>query len=108
MPRVRACGMIAAHHTCALGGDPLCGDRLMRMVYLDESGISTREPYLVVAGAIVHADKQWKALEKYLHHMRDDVIPPNLRKDCVFHATDLYHGTKKFHRDQWPQEYRWK
>jgi hypothetical protein len=33
------------------------------MVYVDESGISAGEPYLVVAGAIVHADRQWKALE---------------------------------------------
>ena len=80
----------------------------MRMVYLDESGISANEPYLVVAGIVVHADKQWKALERYLHDMRDALIPVADRKDYIFHATDLFHGTKKFHRDRWPKEERWK
>ena len=97
---------MSAIRPLSLGGGPLHGDRFVRMVYLDESGISTGEPYLVVSGTIIHADKQWKAVEKYLHDMRDELTPPNLRKDCIFHATDLFHGTKKFHRDRWPKERR--
>jgi Protein of unknown function (DUF3800) len=86
----------------------LLGDQLMRMVYVDESGISAGEPYLVVAGAIVHADRQWKALEKHLHAMRDDLLPRDQRRDACFHATELFSGTKKFLRDAWPKERRWK
>jgi hypothetical protein len=78
------------------------------MIYLDESGISVAEPFLVVAGAVIHADKQWKAIEKYLHDMAEDLIPPDMRGGFFFHATELYSGGKRFNRDRWPKETRWK
>jgi len=92
----------------ALGGGILNGGNLVRMIYLDESGVSDDEPYLVVAGAIIHADKQWKMIEKYLHNMVEALIPSEMRPDFCFHATELYSGTKRFHRDRWPKEARWK
>jgi hypothetical protein len=82
----------------------------LRFVYLDESGISNpqHEPYVVVAGPIVHADKQWIALERYLNDMADDVVPPEKRDGFVFHATELFSGGANFPRDAWPREDRWK
>ena len=82
----------------------------MRLVYLDEAGISNpqQEPYLVVAGIIVHADEQWYALEQYLRDMVTDFIPPSLRAGFTFHANQLFAGGGKiFDRDVWPKETRW-
>ena len=41
------------------------GDDLVRLIYLDEAGISNpaHEPFLVVAGILIHGDKQWKLIE---------------------------------------------
>src|SRR6266849_3413019 len=91
-----------------LGGGPLLGDNLVRMIYLDESGISATEPYVVVAGVIIHADKQWKGLEKYLLDMVDELIPPAMRDNFYFHATELFSGGKRFDRNSWPKEKRWR
>lgn len=86
------------------------GDRLMRMVYLDEAGISNpqHEPYVVVAGPLIHADKTWKAVEEHLDAMADRYAPPDKRDEFVFHATDLFSGGKFFPRDKWEREARWK
>jgi hypothetical protein len=82
----------------------------MRMVYLDEAGISNpaHEPHVVVGGILIHADRQWKAVERRLSEMADRHIPSNQREGFVFHAKDLFHGSKAFQRDQWPREKRWK
>jgi hypothetical protein len=37
----------------------------MRFIHLDEAGTSRHEPYVVVAGVVSHADKQWNALNTY-------------------------------------------
>ena len=46
-------------------GSPLAGRRLVRVVYLDESGTSRREPLAVVAGVIVDGDQQMIAVEEH-------------------------------------------
>jgi len=45
---------------CSLSGVRLEGDRLVRLVYIDESGISNvrDDPFVIVAGIIVDADKK--------------------------------------------------
>lgn len=93
----------------ALGGGALDGDRLVRFVYLDESGIGNakQERFVVTAGVMVHADVQWKPLEEFLQALVEEVIRPEDRHDFYFHATDLFHGTKKTHRDIYPKELRW-
>lgn len=93
----------------ALGGGALQGERLVRFVYLDESGIGKIEhdPFVVTAGVIVHADKQWKALEQSLHDLADRMIRPEDRQGFYFHATDLFHGTKKTSREHYSKETRW-
>src|SRR5271165_2769228 len=100
--------MSAQHRPLSLSGTPLSGDRLVRMCYLDESGVSDDEPHLVVAGAIIHADRQRKAIEQHLRDLRDKYIPSGLPKNRIFHATDLFHGAKNFPRENWPQELRWR
>jgi hypothetical protein len=81
----------------------------MRMVYLDEAGISNpaHEPHVVVAGVIIHADRQWKAVELHLNDMADRYVPGDRRAGFVFHAKDLFHGSGAFPRNQWSREKRW-
>lgn len=78
----------------ALGGDELSGDKLVRFVYLDESGTGDpgREPWVVVSAVMVHADYQLRLVEKYLSDMADDYIRPEHRLGFVFHAADMLGG----------------
>jgi len=85
---------------------PLRGDKIVRLVYLDEAGIFNPkdEPFLVIAGIAVNADRQFKEVESYLDGLlHKHVSEPD---GIVFHAMELWHGTKQFHRDHWPLEKR--
>lgn len=92
----------------ALGGGELKGNKLVRFAYLDESGTGdpAKEPYVVVAGVLVHADKQWKALERYISDMADDFALPDDRPGFVFHASELINGGKIVTREKYPLEKR--
>lgn len=82
----------------------------MRFAYLDESGIgdAKAEPFVVVAGVIVHADRQIKAIENYLQDMISDYVHPHLQKFTTFHAKELFSGGKTFTRQIYTAELRWK
>jgi hypothetical protein len=75
----------------------------MRVAYLDEAGVGNvdAEPFTVVAGVIVSTALQWRTAQRWLH----DIVKRNIRKDeqqgFVFHATDLFHGTKATHRNRY-------
>src|ERR1700722_12597625 len=92
-------------------GVPLEGDRLVRVTYMDESGLAKREPILVEAGIIVHGDDQVVPVEQYLESLVEKHIPADQRAAFFFHATDIYGGGDKnciFHdKDEWPDERRW-
>lgn len=92
----------------AFGGLPLRGNKIMRLVYLDEAGISNpaHEPFLVVAGVAVNADKQFKEIEGYLDGLAKKHIPDEKRGGFAFHAMELFHGTKNFNRTTWEFEKR--
>jgi Protein of unknown function (DUF3800) len=93
----------------SLSGVRLAGRNLARLVYLDESGLSRDEPYLVVASVIVHADNQLGPLEDCLRGIIDDHVPENLRDGFVLHAADLFSGNKKeLPPEIWDQEIRWR
>ena len=79
------------------------------MAYLDEAGISNpgQEPFTVVAGVVFNADQQWLAIDQKLSVMGDRYAPRDQRHDFVFHAAELFHGTKRFHRNNWTKEKRW-
>lgn len=93
----------------ALGGGPLVGDRLMRFAYLDESGVANpkHERWVVVAGPIIDADRQWRRIETRLSDLADEYAPPEARDGFVFHATELWSGGKTLLRDVYPSERRW-
>jgi hypothetical protein len=47
----------------------------MRLIYLDEAGVSKHEPIAVVAGAIINADRSLIAIEDYLDSLIEKHIP---------------------------------
>ena len=52
----------------SLSGTPLSGDKVMRLVFMDEAGISNpeQEPFVTVSGVIVDADRLLIAIERHL------------------------------------------
>lgn len=94
-----------------LGGGLLQGGKLVRIAYLDEAGLSNplQEPYLVVAGIILHADEHWRPLEEHLRSIGTRYLPDERKP--LFHAKDIFHGTGLFDRvkwpDRWPRARRW-
>lgn len=98
------------HRLSGFGGtDLLAGSKLVRLTYLDEGGISKREPSVVVAGVIVHGDLQLARVEEHLIGLRDKHIPESDRANFVFHSTDIWSGGKYFKdRNVWPLERRLK
>ncbi len=81
----------------------------MRFAYLDESGVANprQEPWLVVAGVIVDADRQWRGIEARLSALADEYAPPQAREGFVFHASELWSGGKALVRDVYPAHRRW-
>lgn len=89
----------------SLSGVPVdLRNRRVRLVYLDEAGISNpnQEPFLVVAGVILNADQDWQALDRHLKSLMRKWLPNEMRRTGIFHAKDIWHGAKEFRRDQWP------
>lgn len=88
----------------AFGGMSLLeGNRLVRWAYLDESGISAKEPIAVVSGVLVEPDRQLIAIEEHLDGLKEKYIPPEARNDFWFHAKELWDGSGFFaDRERWP------
>jgi hypothetical protein len=80
----------------------------VRFVFLDEGGISQHEPFVVVAGVIVHGDEQLIPLEKELDRLIRKHIPPEQQPGFVFHAKDIWSGIGKIFgdRDKWTLDRR--
>lgn len=66
----------------------------MRLVYMDEAGISNRdhEPFVIVAGAIIDADKKLVAVERHIESLIKRHIPDAKQAGFVFHAKELFNG----------------
>lgn len=92
----------------AFDGSLLRGNRLVRLIYLDEAGVSNpkHEPFLVVAGVAVDADRQFKAIEAHLDALAEKHVPNRNKGYFAFHAMELLHGTKNFDRRNWPLQKR--
>jgi hypothetical protein len=91
----------------SLSGHPLEGDRIVRLVYMDEAGLSNpkHEPVLAVAGVIVDADRKLIAVERHIEKLAARWIPDEQRQGFVFHATELFNGGGKVfrrHDPDWP------
>ncbi len=89
----------------SISGHPLKGDRIVRLVYLDEAGIANaaHEPFVVVAGVIVNPDNTARELENQLRGIARKYVPDPYYADAlIFHTTEIWHGTKSFDRKTWP------
>ena len=78
----------------------------MRLVYLDESGISDNEPFTVVAGIIINADEQGKSVAEYLNSLLLEYVPVEHHVGFAFHAKDVFHGSNIFNPKEYPPERR--
>jgi hypothetical protein len=92
----------------SFGGGILEGNKLVRIAYLDEAGISNpaHEPWIVVGGIILHADEHWRPLEEHFRALARRYLPNDPKP--LFHAQEIFHGTGKFDRNsnQWPRNRR--
>src|SRR4030095_16588956 len=77
-------------------GIPLSGNKIVRTIYLDESGTSANNPIALVCGVIIDADRQWLKVETHLNALIAEYEPENGR----FHATELFHGKCGRNRDE--------
>lgn len=85
-------------------GAPLEGDQPVRYVFIDEAGISANEPVRIVAGIIVHADKQCAPTEAAVNDALQ-LIPEHHRAACpVFTAKKIW-GDETL-RENWSLEDR--
>ncbi len=82
----------------SFSGHALEGDEVVRLVYLDEAGISRDEQFLTVGAVIVHADNQLIAVERHLDRLVQRWIPAEHQDGFVFHAKDLFNGGGVFDR----------
>lgn len=83
-----------------LGGQPLEGDAVTRFAFVDDAGVAPTDPRFVVAGILMHRDRQTASIESRLDDIVADLHPT--KTDLVLHASDLWHGTKAFHRTVYP------
>jgi len=91
----------------AFGGAPLKGNKLVRITYMDEAGISANEPALVVASIIIDGDNHYKVLREELYAIVKKYIPEEDQDGFIFHATEIFSGGKYFNRTDWSRVKRW-
>jgi hypothetical protein len=74
---------------------------MVRHVYMDEGGRSksTEEPFAVEAAVIVDLDRHRAPAEEIFGQLAAKYLP-NDKQHAPFHAKDIWHGTKDFHRDR--------
>jgi hypothetical protein len=108
---------------CGFAGAKLTGERLVRVTFLDEAGVSNpkEEPFQVVAGIMVDPDRHYGALDARLRDLAEECFPPkrsdvlaqvrSLGHPFIFHAKDVWHGSGVFPRKDtvnWPRAKRLK
>lgn len=81
----------------AMFGGLLWGNAAVRYIFVDEAGISAKEPVSVVVGLTVDADRQLLFAETAVRDVLGGV-PPEFRGGFVFHASDIW-GTR--YRSNW-------
>jgi len=88
----------------ALGGALFEGDKLVRLAYFDEAGVSRarEEPFLVVSGVLIHGDNQLARVEQALDTLVEKHVPKEQRDGFIFHAFHLFGGTGPFDEKRFP------
>lgn len=98
----------------SLGGGYLPGANIVRIIYADEAGRGSikEEPYFVVACAITQPDTQWHEIRRHYADLANDIFgfvkTQDKYVDYIFHAEDIWHGTKDFHRSRFTRDERMK
>lgn len=95
----------------SLSGHRIEGENLVRLVYIDEAGISNpqHEPFLVVAGCIVNADAILNGVNNHLDRLMHRHIPEEHHDNFVFSAKHVLNGDNKVIKrndPEWPIERR--
>jgi hypothetical protein len=103
--------LVSDFYIKSINGALLGGNKLVRLTYMDEAGTSQHEPFLVVAGAVIQGDTQLNEVEDYIASLVRKHIPKQDWEGFVFHAKDIWHGTKYFKdpgeiRTKWLPEQR--
>lgn len=80
----------------ALGGAQLVGNRVVRFVYMDETGTNKTDTHTVVVGLVVHADSQLIPIETAVDEVISDYIPEGDREDFFARGSDIYGGNGYF------------
>jgi len=72
----------------------------VRCLYLDESGFSNpeHEPFAIVAGPLVHGDRDMHRAEQALTRLKRKLIPD--QPDAILHAMHVWHGSPPWHRNK--------
>lgn len=106
-PNLKVFDTLRKNQQVAFGGGPLVGSKIVRFIYVDEAGISSHEPFAVVAGMFVHGDDELIPLENEIDRIVRKYIPEENWSDFRFSMKELWSGTKYFKsRDEWPIERR--
>lgn len=88
---------------------PLCGENLVRLAFLDESGRSRHEPFIVVAGIVINGDKTYRQIEIALHKIKQTHIPTDDSEQIILHAKDIFQGAGYFrNKTIWPRHRRFR
>ena len=66
----------------------------MYLIYLDDS--TSEESKFQLIGSIVVPDHQFMAIEEYLAHTIEKLVPEEHREGFEFHASAMFHGKKPF------------
>jgi hypothetical protein len=94
----------------SLSGARTSRERPVRLVYMDEAGVSNpkEEPYLVVSGVILDGDQDWVPVDRHIKHLARKHVPEDDQVGIVFHAMEIFHGERQFPRSQLTREKRWR
>jgi hypothetical protein len=77
---------------------PLLGHNLVRLLYLDEAGTDLKAPNMCVGGVMVHGDREWPEIDSQIAALIEKHVAPDHQDGFIFHATDIYHGSRYFDR----------
>jgi hypothetical protein len=77
----------------------------VRLICFDEAGTASeeQEPILVVAAAMINADRDWRSIEDDAQRIVSELVPEKDQARFLFHAKELF-GTGTY---DWGKNKRW-
>lgn len=74
----------------------------MKLIFIDEAGVSAVEPVTVVVGLIADADKHVFGAEQMVKECLR-AVPSHIRKNFVFHSAEIFNDASK-HKEWVPED----